>query len=109
MGHPSPLLAAHKLLGEADMRLLALALLLTTSCMSHGGDRPLFVGSTEVVEIAANAARQCGVRNARFGRYEGETALFIPSEPRYSAGKDCLYEWWREQRPPDLAMIVVTR
>ena len=91
------------------MRSLALALLLTPSCMSPGIDRPLFVGSAELVEIAANAARHCGVRNVRFGKYEGQPALLIPSEPRYSSEKDCLYQWWREGGPPGLGMIVITR
>jgi len=91
------------------MTFLAVVLLITTSCASRGRYEPLFFGDIEQIEIAASAAKQCGVRSAQVSEYEKRTALFIPSSESRSSEANCLYSWWREQRPDGLGMIVVTK
>ncbi len=89
------------------MRAAALALLLTAACVAPGG-RPRFIGNAELVHVAAEAARRCGIRNAWIKPYEGETALFIYPKSARSKSDACLWKWAREEAPPDLGVVVVT-
>ena len=90
-------------------QLLIVGLFIVSSCVSGGSYRPLFYGEREKVEIATSAADRCGVNDVRQGDYDGQTALFVASKTNPNSAMDCLYRWWREERPAGLGMIVVTR